>query len=131
MTHTVVGPRIALGLVGAISMAAGVVPRGLEMRAGDLARHARQVALQGIRAPILDTLDTPSLSHDGRLVAFVARTPQSSPRRCCQHIYVLDRATGQLTQESIRPDGTPSNGGQPGPESQLQRADHRVRDGRR
>src|SRR3954451_12865992 len=110
MTRTVGSPRIALGLVGAVSMATGVVPSGLAMRASEIEFHARQVASQGIRDDILHTLDAPSVSHDGRLVAFVARRPQSGPRRCCQDIYVLDTTTGQITEESIRPDGTPSNG---------------------
>jgi Tol biopolymer transport system component len=110
MTRAVVGPRIALGLVGALAMATVVVPSGREMRAGEIARHARQVASQGIRDDVLDRLDPPSVSHDGRLVAFVARRPHSGPQRCCQNIYVLDRTTGQMTQESIPPDGTPSNG---------------------
>ena len=110
MTRAVGGPRIALGLVAVTSMATGVVPSGLALRAGEIASHARQVASQGIPDDILHALDVASVSHDGRLVAFVARRPQSGPRRCCQDIYVLDTTTGQITQESIRPDGTPSNG---------------------
>src|SRR3954452_18550284 len=110
MTCAVGGPRIALGLAGAICIATVAVPSGLAMRAGQIALHARQVSSQGIRDDILHTLDAPSVSHDGRLVAFVARRPQSGPRRCCQDIYVLDTTAGQITEESIRPDGTPSNG---------------------
>ena len=52
-----------------------------------------------------DTLRPAALSENGRLIAFVSRHRESSQRTCCQNVYVLDRSTGLITQESIGPDG--------------------------
>jgi Tol biopolymer transport system component len=71
--------------------------------------QARLVARQRIRRDRIDAVGAASIAQNGRLVAFVARD-RSSERSCCQHIYVLDRSTGQITKESISGDGTPSKG---------------------
>ncbi len=55
-----------------------------------------------------------SIAQNGRLIAFVGRD-SSSRGSCCQHVYVLDRSTGEITQESISADGTPSQGDSQGP----------------
>ncbi len=53
------------------------------------------------RPASVTTADSSRSSHERR-----------NPGRdaAAKNIYVLDRTTGQMTQESIRPDGTPSNG---------------------
>jgi len=97
-----------LAACAAAGLAAGV---GLEMSADQVtASTARLVAAQRIRADAIDTLRPAALSHDGQLIAFVSRPPASSQRYCCQHVYVFDRATGLITQESIDPRGTPAHG---------------------
>jgi Tol biopolymer transport system component len=73
------------------------------------AEPARLVARQRIRRDRIDAVGTPSIAQNGRLVAFVARD-SSSRGYCCQHVYVVDRSTGEITQESISADGTPSQG---------------------
>jgi Tol biopolymer transport system component len=81
---------------------------GGEMMAGQMAaREARQVATQRFRADAIDTMTPAALSHDGRLIAFVSRSRESSQGYCCQQVYVLDRSTGLITPESISADGTP------------------------
>jgi Tol biopolymer transport system component len=66
---------------------------------------ARLLAIQRIRSRASAQLDAASLSHNGRFVAFVARTTDSRERSCCQHVYVLDRSGGALAVESVAPDG--------------------------
>ena len=73
------------------------------------AEPARLVARQRIRRDRIDAVGTASIAQNGRLIAFVARD-SSSRGSCCQHVYVLDRSTGEITQESISADGTPSQG---------------------
>jgi Tol biopolymer transport system component len=51
-----------------------------------------------------------ALSHDGRLIAFVAQDRSVSGPVCCQHVYTLDRSTGLTTLESFSPDGSRANG---------------------
>ena len=58
----------------------------------------------------LATLEPASLSQDGRLVAFVAGKSDGRERSCCRNVYVLDRITGAITQESINADGTSLSG---------------------
>jgi len=92
--------------------AAGLVAvGGPEIRAGNVtASTAQLVAAQRIRADTIDTLRPAALSHDGRLLAFVARPRPSSQRSCCHHVYVIDRSTGVITQESIDATRTPAQG---------------------
>jgi Tol biopolymer transport system component len=71
---------------------------------------ARRVAAQRIRAGDIGTLKPAALSHDGRLIAFVSRNRHTSQGTCCKDVYVLDRSTGLITQESIRQDGTQPDG---------------------
>ena len=73
-------------------------------------RDVRLVAAQRIPADAIDTLRPASLSENGRTIAFVSRHRGSSPRTCCQNVYVLDRSTGLITQESIGSDGTDADG---------------------
>ena len=73
------------------------------------AEPARLVARQRIRRDRIDAVGTASIAQNGRLLAFVGRD-SSSRGYCCQHVYVLDRSTGEITQESISADGTPSQG---------------------
>jgi Tol biopolymer transport system component len=78
------------------------------------AEPARLVARQRIRRDRIDAVGTASIAQNGRLIAFVGRD-SSSRGYCCQHVYVLDRSTGEITQESISADGTPSQGDSQGP----------------
>jgi Tol biopolymer transport system component len=88
-----------------------VIFGGGEVQADDVASQiARLAAHQRIRADAASALKPPALSHDGRLIAFVARDPDSLERPCCLNVYVLDTLTGRITQESVRPDGTPFRG---------------------
>ena len=64
---------------------------------------ARLLAIQRIRSRASAQLDAASLSHNGRFVAFVARTTDSRERSCCQHVYVLDRSGGALAE--VAPEG--------------------------
>ena len=84
---------------------------GGEMMANQIAaRGAEQVASQRIHADAIGTMVPAALSHDGRLIAFVSRSRESSQKYCCQKVYVLDRSTGLITPESTNPDGTPLDG---------------------
>ena len=71
---------------------------------------ARLLAWQRIRSFDIGTLDPASLSQNGRLVAFVAGKSEGRERSCCRNVYVLDRTTGAITQESVNADGTSPNG---------------------
>jgi Tol biopolymer transport system component len=71
---------------------------------------ARRLAWQRIRSGDIGTLETASLSQDGRLVAFVAEKSDGRVRLCCRNVYVLDRITGAITQESSNVDGTTPSG---------------------
>jgi Tol biopolymer transport system component len=71
--------------------------------------EARLVARQRIRRDRIDGVGAAAIAQNGRLIAFVARNG-SGGRSCCQGIYVLDRSTGEITEESISGDGTPSQG---------------------
>ncbi len=73
------------------------------------AEPARLVARQRIRRDRIAAVGTASIAQNGRLIAFVGRD-SSSRGDCCQHVYVLDRSTGEITPESISADGTPSQG---------------------
>jgi hypothetical protein len=46
------------------------------------------VALQRVPAQRTAMLTPAAISFDGRLVAYVARNPATSPRYCCQSVYV-------------------------------------------
>ena len=90
--------------MGLVSLGGGA------MMAGQIAaRGARHVTTQRIRVDAIGTIRPAALSHDGRLIAFVSGNPESSQGYCCQ-VYVLDRSTGMITQESLSPDGTPLGG---------------------
>jgi Tol biopolymer transport system component len=71
---------------------------------------AQLIAAQRIRAGMAGTLGAPSVTPGGRLVAFVARDPGPWSRSCCHRVYVLDRSTRLLTQETTSSDGTPADG---------------------
>jgi Tol biopolymer transport system component len=70
----------------------------------------RLVATQGIEDRRSGAIMPAALSHDGRLIAFVAQDRSGSKPICCQHVYTLDRSTGLTTLESISPDGSRANG---------------------
>jgi hypothetical protein len=91
-----------------VCAAVGVVALGGgAMIAGQItARGACHVATQRIREDQIRSIRPAALSHDGGLIAFVSRNPESSLGDLCQ-VYVLDRSTGSITPESIRPDRTP------------------------
>jgi len=72
--------------------------------------EARLVTTQGIADHSTGNLMPAALSHDGRLIAFVAQDRGVSGPICCQHVYTLDRLTGLTTLESISPDGSRANG---------------------
>ena len=85
--------------------AASIVAAGsLETTAGRAAAPATRIAAQGFRDDAIETLKPASLSRDGRLIAFVARSQSRTG------VHVLDRTTGVITPESIRSDGIPSDG---------------------
>lgn len=89
---------------------------GIEMAAGPRAPGgAQMIAAQGIRADAVNTLRPAALSHDGRLIAFTARAGPVSQTHCCLAVFVLDRSSGHLTQESIGPGGTPLPGNSDAP----------------
>lgn len=90
-------------LLGA-SLAAAAAPGASE---GD---EAQLLSWQRIRSGDIGTLEPPSIGQNGRLVAFVAGTPDRRTRSCCRHVYVLDRMTGAITQESLNADGTSPSG---------------------
>ena len=71
---------------------------------------ARRLAWQRIRSGDIHTLEPASLSRDGRLVAFVTGKWDGRVRSCCRNVYVLDRITGAVTQESSNSDGTTPGG---------------------
>jgi Tol biopolymer transport system component len=77
--------------------------------------EARLVTTQGIADRRTGTLMPAALSHDGRLIAFVAQDHSVSGPICCQHVYTLDRSTGVTALESISPDGSRANGDSQGP----------------
>lgn len=66
----------------------------------------RLIARQRIPSAARETLRPAAVSHDGRLIAFVAADAAVAVGRCCRNIYLLDRATGALTLESIDADGS-------------------------
>jgi len=72
--------------------------------------EARLVSRQGIADRRAGALMPAALSHDGRLIAFVAQDRSVSGPICCQHVYTLDRSTGLTTLESFSPDGSRANG---------------------
>ena len=95
----------------AVCAATTLIPRSGEMIAATIgADGGHLAATQRIRADAIDTVRPAAPSNDGRLIAFAARNGESSQRYCCEHVYVLDRSTGLIIQESVRPDGTPGNG---------------------
>ena len=72
--------------------------------------EARLVSTQGIADRRAGALMPAALSHDGRLIAFVAQDRSASGPICCQHVYTLDRSTGLTTLETFSPDGSRANG---------------------
>jgi Tol biopolymer transport system component len=93
-----------------IAVVAALLAFAAEMSAAQFAgEQARLVARQHIRRDRIDAVGAASIAQNGRLIAFVARD-RSSRSSCCQRIYVLDRSTGQITEESVSGDGTPSQG---------------------
>jgi Tol biopolymer transport system component len=76
-------------------------------RAGSVGRTvAREVAQQRIRADAIGSMTPAALSDAGHLVAFVGRQERSTRGACCQHVYVLDRSTGEIAGQDLDPDGT-------------------------
>lgn len=92
------GEILAEGEIGLASAGSAAVP------------HVRVVASQAIREQGMDTIRPAALDRDGRLIAFVARDRGPSLQGCCQNVYILERATGQITLESAGPDGARPNG---------------------
>ena len=91
-------------------MVAALLAFAAEMAAAQFTgEQVRLVARQRIRRDRIDAVGTASIAQNGRLIAFVARDT-SSRVSCCQHVYVLDGSTGEITKESISDDGTPSQG---------------------
>ena len=72
--------------------------------------EARLLSTQGIADRRAGALMPAALSHDGRLIAFVAQDRSVSGPICCQHVYTLDRSTGLTTLETFSPDGSRANG---------------------
>ena len=96
--------RTSVSVLLAASLGAASAP-------GAAAREeARLLAWQRIRSSDVATLEPPSLSQNGRLVAFVAGRSERRGRSCCPHVYVLDRITGAVTQESVNADWTSPTG---------------------
>ena len=96
--------RTSVSVLLAASLGAASAP-------GAAAREeARLLAWQRIRSSDVATLEPPSLSQNGRLVAFVAGRSERRGRSCCPHVYVLDRITGAVTQESVNADWTSLTG---------------------
>ena len=90
-----------------VCAATTLIARSGEMSAAPIsADGAHFAATQRIREDEIRIIKPAALSHDGRLIAFVSRNPESSQGDLCQ-VYVLDRSTGTITQESISPDRTP------------------------
>ena len=91
-----------------VCAATTLIARSGEMNAAPIGTDGGQhfAATQRIREDQIRTIDPAALSHDGRLIAFVSRNPESSQGDVCQ-VYVLDRSTGMITPESISPDRTP------------------------
>jgi Tol biopolymer transport system component len=89
-----------------IATCAGVLAGSATTAAQKADQSARLVAIQRIRAEAATTLDPPALSDDGRFIAFVSQRHEPLGRACCQKVYVLDRSTGLITDESIVSDGT-------------------------
>jgi Tol biopolymer transport system component len=95
------------------------VSSGTEMMAREtVARGARQVVTQHISSDEIGTMTPAALTHDGRLIAFVARNRESL-RGSSWQVYVLDRSTGLITRESLGADGTPSDGDSRAPSLSL------------
>ena len=59
---------------------------------------------------MIETLRPAALSATGQLIAFESRTAIPATRYCCQRLYVLDRASGLLTQATHGADGTQPDG---------------------
>ena len=106
----VAGTRLALVQRTSVSVLLGASLGAAAAPGASGGDGARRLAWQRIRSGDIGTLEPPSLSQDGRLVAFVAGTSERRERSCCRHVYVLDRITGAITQESVNADGTPPSG---------------------
>ena len=92
------------------AMVAALVAFAAEMAATEFTGEpARLVARQRLRRDRIQAVGAASIGQNGRLIALVARD-SSSRSSCCQHIYVLDRSTGEITKESISGNGTRSQG---------------------
>ena len=118
MTPTASAGRLASVLTMCAATALGAFG-GLERPGAILDGGARQVAAQGFHSDEVDTMTSASLSHDGRLIAFVARDRNSSQGQCCRQVYVLDRSTGLITLDSIRPLDIASRGDSRAPSLSL------------
>lgn len=87
-----------------------VVLAAADGRSHDFTGAVHQIARQRIRTRQLYTVKSATISHDGRLIGFVA-DDAPRPGECCRNVYVLDRSSGESTLESGNPVGsTPSAG---------------------
>ena len=104
------GTRLALVRLTSVSVLLGA-SLGAASAPGDSGGDgARLLAWQRIRSGDVGTLEPPSLSQNGRLVAFVAGRFDRRERSCCRQVSVLDRITRAITLESVNADGTPPGG---------------------
>jgi Tol biopolymer transport system component len=104
------GPIRVLVSSSRTPVVAALVALAAEMAAAQFTGEQPQlVARQYIRRDRIEAVRAASMGQNGRLIAFVARD-SASRSSCCQHIYVLDRSTGEITKESISGDGTRSQG---------------------
>jgi Tol biopolymer transport system component len=74
------------------------------------ASSARALARQRIRAHAAGTLKPAALDDEGRLIAFVSQRAGTSMDVCCRNVYVIDRTTGLITQESLSDDASSLRG---------------------
>jgi Tol biopolymer transport system component len=72
------------------------------------------IARQRIRSRQLYTVKPPTISHDGRLIGFVA-DDEPRPGERCRNVYVLDRSSGGSTLESGNAVGTTRTADSEGP----------------
>jgi Tol biopolymer transport system component len=76
------------------------------------AGHTELVSVNGAGAPATDISHDPSISTDGRLVAFVSQARNLDPldTRDAPDVFVRDRSLGTTTLQSIDTDGSATNG---------------------
>jgi Tol biopolymer transport system component len=104
---------VAGAWAGGELLAAGGLAQVLEGMAAGPGAHL--VARQGLGEHAMGTLGPAALDRDGRLIAFVARDGGRLQQGCCVSVYTLDRVTGQITLESVGPDGARPDGDSQGP----------------